>query len=84
MKLGCCVAGYLRSHSRWAATPKVTVAATVGYFSGKFSYQSKCAKMLMGLPNSQLGEALCQKKLKGGFQEACQCNCLAIAQFLHR
>ena len=42
----------------------------MGYFLGKFSYQSKCAEMLMRLPNSQLGEALRQKKLKGGFQEA--------------
>lgn len=62
--------GYLKSHSRWGATPKVTVAAILGYFLGKFSYQSKCAEMLMRLPNSQLGEALRQKKLKGGFQEA--------------
>lgn len=61
--------GYLKAHSRWGAAPKVTVAAIVGYFLGKFSYQSKCAEMLMRLPNSQLGEALRQKKLKGGFQE---------------
>lgn len=61
--------GYLKPHSRWGAAPKVTLAAIVGYFLGKVSYQSKCAEMMMRLPNSRLGEALRQRKLKGGLQE---------------
>ncbi|KAJ9580647.1 hypothetical protein L9F63_024182, partial [Diploptera punctata] len=61
--------GYLKSHPRWGATVKVTVAAVIGFFLGKMSYQSKCAEMIMALPNSPLGEMLRQRK-RGGFQEA--------------
>jgi hypothetical protein len=45
------------------------VAAIIGYFLGKISYQSKCAEMMMRLPNSQLGEALRQRRMKGTLQE---------------
>jgi hypothetical protein len=61
--------GYLKPHSRWGAVPKVTVAAIAGYFLGKISYQPKCAEMMMRLPNSRLGEALRQRRLKGGLKE---------------
>lgn len=48
------------------------MAATMGYFVGKLSYQTKCAEKLMTLPNSPLAEALRQRKGKSktGFQEA--------------
>ncbi|XP_057668533.1 OCIA domain-containing protein 1-like [Diorhabda carinulata] len=54
--------GYLRGNPRFGATPKVIVGAIVGYFIGKFSYQSKCAEKLMQLPHSQIGEMLRQKR----------------------
>ncbi|PSN35362.1 hypothetical protein C0J52_11496 [Blattella germanica] len=60
---------YNQSHPRWGASLKVTVAVIVGYFLGKVSYQSKCAEMIMALPNSPLAEMLRQRKRKGGFQE---------------
>ncbi|XP_069701206.1 OCIA domain-containing protein 1 isoform X2 [Periplaneta americana] len=62
--------GYLKPHARWGAAPKVTVAVIVGYFLGKFSYQSKCTEMIMQLPNSKLAEMLRQRKRQGGFQES--------------
>ena len=62
------VAGYLKAHPRWGASVKVTLAAVLGFFLGKMSYQSKCAEMIMALPNSPLAEMLRQRK-RGGFQE---------------
>jgi hypothetical protein len=41
----------------------------VGYFLGKFSYQTKCAEKLMQLPNSQIGEIL-RRRRQGNFQES--------------
>ncbi|KAJ8934251.1 hypothetical protein NQ318_008694 [Aromia moschata] len=61
--------GFLRPNPRFGATPKVIAAVVVGYFVGKFSYQSKCAEKLMQLPNSQIGEMLRQKR-KGNLQES--------------
>ena len=63
------VTGYLKSNPRWGASVKVTIAAILGFFLGKMSYQSKCAEMIMALPTSPLGEMLRQRK-RGGFQEA--------------
>jgi hypothetical protein len=37
-------------------------AAIVGYFVGKFSYQSACLDKLMALPNSELAEQLRKRK----------------------
>ena len=55
---------------KWGPWPKVVVGVTLGYFAGKLSYQKKCAEKLMTLPNSQLAEALRQRKgKKSGFQE---------------
>ncbi|XP_050501428.1 OCIA domain-containing protein 1 [Diabrotica virgifera virgifera] len=62
-------AGFLRGNPRFGATPKVFVAVAVGYFLGKFSYQSKCAEKLMQLPNSQIGEMLRQKR-RGNLKES--------------
>lgn len=59
-------AGNLSGNPRFGAAPKVCVAIAVGYFVGKVSFQSKCAEMLMELPNSKLAEVLRQKK-KGAF-----------------
>lgn len=59
-------AGHLSGNPRFGAAPKVCVAVAVGYFVGKISFQSKCAEMLMTLPNSKLAEILRQKK-KGAF-----------------
>ncbi|EEZ99819.1 OCIA domain-containing protein 1 [Tribolium castaneum] len=62
-------AGYLRGNPRFGAFPKVTVSVIVGYFLGKFSYQTKCAEKLMQLPNSQIGEML-RRRRQGTFQES--------------
>lgn len=61
--------GYLKRSPKYGATPKVVVSVIVGYFLGKFSYQTKCAEKLMQLPNSQIGEML-RKKRQGYFQES--------------
>ncbi|CAH1154141.1 unnamed protein product [Phaedon cochleariae] len=61
--------GFLKGHQRFGATPKVIFAVFIGYFLGKFSYQSKCAERLMQLPNSQIGEMLRQKR-KGHLHES--------------
>lgn len=61
--------GYLKRNPKYGATPKVVVSVIMGYFIGKFSYQSKCAEKLMQLPNSQIGEML-RKKRQGYFQES--------------
>ncbi|KAJ8926969.1 hypothetical protein NQ314_020626, partial [Rhamnusium bicolor] len=61
--------GYLRPSPRFGATPKVVAAVAVGYFLGKFSYQSKCAEKLMQLPNSQIGEMLRQRR-RGNLTES--------------
>lgn len=60
--------GFLKPHLNYGAAPKVIVSVVLGYFIGKFSYQSKCAEKLMQLPNSQLGEILRQKR-KGNLRE---------------
>lgn len=59
-------AGHLSGNPRFGAAPKICVAVAIGYFVGKISFQSKCAEMLMTLPNSKLAEVLRQKK-KGNF-----------------
>jgi hypothetical protein len=46
------------------------IAATVGYFIGKFSYQHKCVEKIMALPNSPLADMLKKQRGKIGFQEA--------------
>lgn len=61
--------GYLKRHPKYGPTPKVVVSVIIGYFIGKFSYQTKCAEKLMQLPNSQIGEML-RKKRHGYFQES--------------
>lgn len=61
--------GFLRPSPRFGATPKVIVSVIVGYFIGKFSYQSKCAEKLMQLPNSKVGEMLRQRR-RGNLQES--------------
>jgi len=61
--------GYLRPSPKFGAKPKVIVAAIVGYFIGKFSYQKKCAEKLMQLPNSPIGEMLRQRR-RGNLQES--------------
>ncbi|KAJ3635075.1 hypothetical protein MTP99_008009 [Tenebrio molitor] len=61
--------GYLRANPRFGAIPKVGVSIVVGYFLGKFSYQTKCAEKLMQLPNSQIGEIL-RRRRQGNFQES--------------
>lgn len=60
--------GFLKPSAKYGATPKVVVSVVVGYFLGKFSYQSKCAEKLMQLPNSRLGEALRQRR-RGSSQD---------------
>ncbi|ODM95832.1 OCIA domain-containing protein 1 [Orchesella cincta] len=45
------------------------VRYVLGYFLGKFSYQSVCAEKLMALPNSQLGEVLRKQKGRMGLSE---------------
>lgn len=54
--------GFLKPSPRYGPTPKVLISVVIGYFIGKFSYQSKCAEKLMQLPNSHLGELLRQKR----------------------
>ncbi|KAJ8919943.1 hypothetical protein NQ315_006472 [Exocentrus adspersus] len=61
--------GFLKPNPRFGAAPKVVAAVVVGYFAGKFSYQSKCAEKLMQLPNSQIGEVLRQRR-RGNLQES--------------
>lgn len=61
--------GFLKPSVRYGPAPKVLMSVVVGYFVGKFSYQSKCAEKLMQLPNSQLGEVLRQRR-RGGRQES--------------
>jgi Ovarian carcinoma immunoreactive antigen (OCIA) len=46
----------------------VLLGITVGYFIGKFSYQSRCAEKLMMLPNSRLAEMLKQRR-RGGIMQ---------------
>lgn len=60
--------GFFKPNPRFGAAPKVISAIVVGYFVGKFSYQTKCAEKLMQLPNSQIGEMLRQKR-RGNLQE---------------
>ena len=64
----CIIAGRFRANPRFGAIPKVTASVVVGYFLGKFSYQSKCAEKLMQLPNSQIGEML-RRRRQGVLQE---------------
>lgn len=54
--------GFMKPNPNYGAIPKMAVAGIVGYFLGKFSYQSKCAEKLMQLPNSPIGEMLRQRK----------------------
>lgn len=61
--------GYLRPSLKYGSTPKVVVGVILGYFVGKFSYQSKCARKLMALPDSKLAELLRAKK-KGGLYDS--------------
>ncbi|CAL8143110.1 unnamed protein product [Orchesella dallaii] len=61
--------GYLKPSARFGAGPKMFAASVLGYFLGKFSYQSTCAEKLMALPNSQLGELLRKQKGRMGIQE---------------
>jgi len=61
--------GYLKPSARFGAGPKMFAASVLGYFLGKFSYQSVCAEKLMALPNSQLGELLRKQKGRMGLQE---------------
>lgn len=56
--------GILKPSLNYGATPKVMIASILGYFIGKFSYQSRCAEKIMRLPNSKLAEAL--RRRKGG------------------
>lgn len=60
--------GFLKANATYGPTPKVILSVVVGYFLGKFSYQSKCAERLMQLPNSQLGEILRQRR-RGNMKE---------------
>lgn len=60
--------GFLKPNLNYGATPKVIFSVVIGYFIGKFSYQSKCAEKLMQLPNSQIGEMLRQKR-RGNLRE---------------
>lgn len=60
--------GYLKPSVKYGATPKVIISVVIGYFIGKFSYQSKCAEKLMQLPNSQIGEMLRQRR-RGNIRE---------------
>lgn len=60
--------GMIPGSLKFGATPKVALACIVGYFIGKFSYQTKCAEKIMRLPDSKLAEALKRKK-KGEFFE---------------
>lgn len=57
--------GFLKGNARYGAVPKIIAAAAVGYFAGKFSYQTKCAERLMQLPNSRIGEMLRQRRRQG-------------------
>lgn len=61
--------GHLKPSARWGAGPKVIVASILGYFIGKFSYQSKCAEKIMQIPDSKLAAILRQRKRGAGFQE---------------
>lgn len=60
--------GRFAPHPRFGAYPKVTVAALIGYFLGKFSYHQKCTEKFMSLPNSQIGRMLKARK-EGTLQE---------------
>ncbi|CAH0545725.1 unnamed protein product [Brassicogethes aeneus] len=62
-------AGYLAPSQRFGAVPKVAMGVFLGYFLGKFSYQTKCAEKLMQLPNSKVGEMLRQRR-RGNIQES--------------
>jgi len=61
--------GYLQPNPRFGAVPKIMVSVVVGYFLGKFSYQSKCAEKLMQLPNSHVADIL-RKRRQGIYQES--------------
>lgn len=62
--------GFISTSARFGTVPKVLAAATVGYFLGKLSYQSKCVEKIMRLgPDSRLAEALRRRK-KGEFFES--------------
>lgn len=62
--------GVLKVSDRFGYSPKMLGAAFIGYFAGKFSYQSACAEKLMRLPDSPVGEALRKRKGRMGFQES--------------
>jgi len=59
--------GTLSASPRWGAIPKVTAAAVVGFFLGKFSYHKKCMEKFMALPNSKVGQLL--RARKAGFYD---------------
>lgn len=58
--------GMLKPNPRYGAVPKMIIAAVLGYFVGKFSYQPKCAEKLMQLPNSAIGDMLRKRRRGNG------------------
>lgn len=54
--------GMLKPSPRFGAGPKVLVGVTLGYFVGKFSYQTRCAEKILQLPNSRLADMIRQRR----------------------
>ena len=59
---------HLQGSPKYGPIPKVALGVVLGYFAGKFSYQTKCAEKIMRIPNSQLGEML-RRRRNGGLSE---------------
>ncbi|XP_018431098.1 PREDICTED: OCIA domain-containing protein 1 [Nanorana parkeri] len=55
--------GFLTTHSRFGALPKVAFAGTVGFMAGKLSYYNACKEKILKLENSPLAEMLHQGRI---------------------
>lgn len=54
--------GYLKAHPKWGPAGKMTGAAFVGWFVGKFSYRSICEEKFLKLENSAVGDAVRKRR----------------------
>ncbi|GBM86979.1 OCIA domain-containing protein 1 [Araneus ventricosus] len=54
--------GYLKGHQRWGPAGKMSAAAALGWFMGKFSYRSVCEDKFLKLENSAVGNAIRKKR----------------------
>lgn len=59
--------GFIAGNRNFGAVPKVTLAAIVGFFLGKFSYQQKCADKFIALPDSKIGHLI--RARRAGFHD---------------